>query len=104
MEVRRTILSAEDRAAAEELAALLGVSSGELIDEFENLPPEEQAEFERLVDQANAILPELHASLDRIERGISRCRNSIREMRETMVSMSDRIFGIEESLWLVPMG
>ena len=41
MEVRRTILSAEDRAAAEELAALLGVSSGELIDEFENLPPEE---------------------------------------------------------------
>lgn len=104
MEVRRTILSPEDRVAAKELAALLGVSGDEVIQEFEDLSSEEQAEFERLVDQANAILPQLHASLDRIERGISRCRNSIRETSENMVAMSERICGLEGALGLLPVG
>ena len=100
MEERRTILSPEDRAAAEEMAALLGVSSSELIEEFENLTPEEQAEFERLVDQANAILPELHASVDRIERRLVRCRSTVREISEHLAAMSERVSGIEESLGL----
>lgn len=100
MEECRTILSPEDRAAAEELAALLGVSGSELIEEFENLTPEEQAEFERLVKQANEILPELHASVDRIEQGIARCGSTIRETREQLAAMSERVFGIEVSLGL----
>ena len=101
MDERRTILSAEDRAAAHELAALLGVSGSELIEEFENLSPEEQAEFERLVDQANAILPELHASLDRVERGIARCRSTVREISEQTAAMSERVSGIEVALGLI---
>ena len=101
MEERRTILSPEDRAAAEEMAALLGVSSSELIEEFENLTPEEQAEFERLVDQANAILPELQEMVDHIEQGIARCRSAVREMSEQMAAMSERVSGIEVSLGLI---
>ncbi len=98
MDKRRTILSPEDRAAAEGLAALLGVSSSDLIEEFENLTPEEQAEFERLVDQANEILPELHATVDRIEHGIAQCRSTVREISEHLAAMSERVSGIEESL------
>lgn len=101
MEKRQTILSPEDRAAAEELAALLGVSGSELIDEFENLTPEEQAEFERLVDQANEILPELQASVDRIGQDIARSRATVREISEDLTAMSERVSGIEESLGLV---
>ena len=98
MEKHPIILTPEDRVAAEELAALLGVSSSDLIEEFENLTPEEQAEFERLVDQANEILPELHASVDRIEHGILRCRSTIGAISEQMAEMSERVSGIEESL------
>ena len=104
MEVRRTLLSPEDRAAAEGIAALLGVSDSELIEEFENLSPEQQAAFEMLVDQANAIVPELRASLDRMEPGIARCRKSIREMSASTAAMSDRVSAIEESLGLIPTG
>ena len=100
MEKRRTILSPEDRVAAQELAALLGVSGSELIEEFENLTSEDQAEFERLVDQANAILPELHASVDRIERRMVHCRSTVREIGEHLAAMSERVSGIEESLGL----
>ena len=98
MEGRSTILSPEDRVAAEEMAALLGVSSSELIEEFENLTPEEQAEFEQLVDQANEILPELQEMVDHIEQGIARCRSTIREISEQMAAMSERVSGIEKSL------
>ena len=98
MEMRPIILSPEDRVAAEELAALLGVSSSDLIQEFENLTPEEHAEFERLVDQANEILPELHESLDRIGEGIARCNTTIREMMDQTAAMSERVSGIEKSL------
>ena len=98
MEERRTILSPEDRVAAQELAALLGVSGSELIEEFENLTSEEQAEFERLVDQANEILPELQASLDRIGQDIVRSRSAVGEMCGHLAAMSERVSGIEEAL------
>ena len=97
-EGRTILLSPEDRMAADELAVLLGVSSSDLIEEFENLTLEEQAEFERLVAQANEILPELQESLDHIERGIARCRSTIREISEQTAAMSMRVSGIEESM------
>ena len=101
MEGRSTILSPEDRVAAEGLAVLLGVSSSELIEEFENLTPEEQAEFERLVDQANEILPGLQVRVDRIEQGIAHCRSAVRETSEHLAEMSERVSGIEVSLGLI---
>ena len=95
---RTILLTAHDRVEANELALLLGVSSSELIEEFEQLTPEEQAEFEQLVEKANEALPEMLASLDRIEESILRCRSTVRETGQQMSAMSRRVARIEESL------
>jgi septal ring factor EnvC (AmiA/AmiB activator) len=96
------VITPEDRRAANELGVLLVVSGDDLIrefvDEWEQLTPEQQAEFERVLDQANQALSATHATVNRIEQSMSRCRSTIRKMRESMSAMSDRVARIENAL------
>lgn len=92
------LLSPEDRISAGKMAVLLGVSSDELIDEFERLTPDQEAALEQAINKLNEVLPGMHASLDRIEQGISRCRSSVREMQGHLAAMNLRVSGIEEAI------
>lgn len=98
-------LTREDWATASQLADLLGVPVDELVrdflEEWDRLTLEERTEFERAVERANEVLPELHATLDRIGEGISNCGAKVREMRARMVAMSERVSSIEETLGIV---
>lgn len=95
-------LTPEDWAVAGQLADLLGVPSDELVrdflEELGRLTPEERAEFDGLVEQTNEVLPDMHASLDRISTSISRCRSTIRELNAQLTTMSQRVARIESSL------
>jgi len=89
-------LSDEDRAAAEELAQLFGVSSSGLIEEFENLTPEQEAELEDLLAQANEVLPLMNASLDRMANRIAATGETIREMHDHLARTAERVSRIEQ--------
>lgn len=67
---RTTVLmTPEEKASLEKRAASLGVSSGEYIrlavDNFEKISEEEEAQLAALVDEVNAAIPKIKASLDR---------------------------------------
>ena len=91
-------LSDEDRAAAEELALLLGVSSSELIEEFENLTPKEEAELEGLFAEANRVLPLMNASLGRMADKIAATGEAIREMHDQLARTGERVSRIEQAI------
>ena len=91
-------LSDEDRAAAEELALLLGVSSGELIAEFENLTPEEEAELEDLLAEANRVLPSMNASLGRMSDQIAAAGETIKEIHVHLARTGERVSRIEQAI------
>lgn len=99
-----TDLTVEDWQAAEEQGDLLGVSIhdlvGGLIDGLNALSPSEQTEFERLVEEANAVLPQMNAALDRIGVGIERCRSAVRELDRSMLFTGERVSRIEAALGL----
>lgn len=97
-------LTPADKAAAAELAKLLGVSCDDLIREFESLSVEEQAELERTVGEANAILPGLNAALDRIAANTSSCRSKVCAINLHLSAMSDRVSLIENSLGITKVG
>jgi len=66
---RTTVLMTPDeKADLEKRAASMGVSSGEYIrlavDNYEKISPGEEAELAALVEQVNAAIPKMHASLD----------------------------------------
>ena len=63
----------------------------ELEEEFEQATPEERAEFKSLVEQANAVLPEMNATLDRIGETMASMNVTIGEMRESMSSLDKRV-------------
>jgi hypothetical protein len=97
-DIRQTnSLTDEDREAAEELALLLGVSSDELIAEFENLTPEEEAELEGLFDEANRVLPLMNASLGRMADKIAATGEAIREMHGQLARTSERVSRLEQA-------
>ncbi len=91
-------LTVEDRAAAEGLALLLGVSSSELIEEFENLTPEQEAELEDLLAQVNEAVPAMSASLDRMSDTIARTSATARELTEMMAATDKRLAKIEHAI------
>jgi chromosome segregation ATPase len=91
-------LTDNDLAAAEELALLLGVSSSELIEEFENLTPEQEAELEDLFAQANEVLPSLNASLDRMADQIAATGEAIRELHDHLARTGERVSRIEQAI------
>lgn len=91
-------LSDEDRAAAEELALLLGVSSDELIEEFENLSPEQEAELEDLLTRFDEAVPAMFASLDRMSHTLAETNATMGELRSMMVDTDQRLAKIEESI------
>jgi uncharacterized coiled-coil protein SlyX len=79
-----------------------GVSSEEferqLAAEFELASPEEQAELKRLVDEANAVLPKMDASLDRIGKHVASIETSLGEMHQHVASMAMRLDSVENKL------
>ena len=89
-------LTDDDCAAAEELALLLGVSSRELIEEFENLSPEQEAELEVLLAQANEVLPAMNDALDRMADQIAATGETIREMHDHLARTGERVSRIEQ--------
>ena len=96
---RKTIsLTEEDRAAAEELALILGVSSSEIIEEFENLTPEEEAELEDLLAHANEVLPSMNDALDRMADQIAATGETIREMHGHLARTGERVSRIEQAI------
>ena len=62
------LLTPAEKAAFEQRAATLGVSSGEyirlVVDNYERLSEEEEAALAALAAEVNAALPKMHASLD----------------------------------------
>ncbi len=102
------VITAEDRKAANELGALLGVSGDDLIREFveewEQLTPSQQAEFEQLIDTLNEVLPDMNVSLDCIQQNLARSHSTMREMNKQMTVMSDRVSRIEHALTCDFMG
>ncbi|QYU70423.1 hypothetical protein J4558_10025 [Leptolyngbya sp. 15MV] len=99
-------LTPEDWTAAGQLADLLGIPVDEFVQEFleewNRLTPEQRAEFEQAVDRANEVLPDLDASLDRIEQGISNCALKLRETHAQVSAMSKRVSSIEATLGIGP--
>lgn len=91
-------LTDDDRAAAEELAFLLGVSSNELIEEFENLTPGQEAELEDLLAQANEVLHSMNASLDLMADQIAATGKSIRETHDQLARTAERVSRIEQAI------
>ena len=96
--MRKSELTQEDRAAAEELALLLGVSSDELIEEFENLTPQQQAELEEVLAQFNEAAPAMFESLDRMSETIERIGAGARELKAAMANTDRRLAKIEQSI------
>lgn len=65
---------------------------------FEQASPEARAEFERLVDQANAVLPGMQASVERASANITAMSVTIGELTESMAVLDARVSGIEDHL------
>jgi hypothetical protein len=63
-------MTPERKAAIEQRAASLGVSSGEYIrlavDNYEKVSPHEEAELAALVGEVNETIPRMRESLDRM--------------------------------------
>jgi methyl-accepting chemotaxis protein len=70
----------------------------ELEADFEKATPEERAEFQQLVEQANAVLPEISATLDSIDRSLIKMNAAVAEMTEGMTSLDARVSRIEDNL------
>lgn len=70
----------------------------QLRQEFDALSPEEQAEFEALVEQANEALPVLHASLDRMQDKMNQMAASISEIKASLSRLNARLDKVETSL------
>lgn len=98
----------DDWAAAEELAGLLGVSTAEMVAEFaaeyDGLTPEEKAELAEAVERLEEVLPGLHQPLDRVERGLSKCRSTARDLNDRMATTAARISRLEEVMGIAPAG
>lgn len=70
----------------------------ELEAEFEQASPKERAEFERLVDEANAILPEMHASVERIGEHINLTTSTMGDLKAAFALLEARLGKIEDTL------
>ena len=70
----------------------------QLQQEFDELSPKEQAEFEALVEQANEALPAMNASLDRIQGRMKYMTASSSEIKASMSRLNSRLDKIETSL------
>lgn len=70
----------------------------ELEHELEQASPEERAEFDRLIDQTNAVLPGMNASLDRMAKNMKKMRSTMRDLRKSMSSMDDRLSRVEDTV------
>jgi hypothetical protein len=66
--------------------------------EFAQASPEEQAEFSRLVDEANAVLPGMLARVDRMSAHVDTLKTSVGEMRESFATLEERLSAFEDSL------
>lgn len=66
--------------------------------EFDQLSPEEQAEFEALVSQANEALPVMHASLDRMQAKMNEMAASVSEIKASVSRLNARLDKVETSL------
>ena len=79
-----------------------GVSSDqfrrELKAEFQKASPLEKAEFERLVDEANAVLPGMQVSIERMNENVAAMSSTIGEMKESIAALDARVSGIEDRL------
>lgn len=83
-------------------AAAFGMSSEQfrhkLQAEFDQASPEQQAEFEHLVGQANAALPGLHAAVDRIGETLTEMNAGMDEMQQSFTHLDARMVIIEKNL------
>lgn len=70
----------------------------ELEVELEEATPEQRAEFEQLVDQANEVLPGMHATLDRVDKSVADLSGTMRELRHNMAMLDKRVAAIEVGL------
>ncbi len=70
----------------------------ELEEEFEQATPEEQAEFERLVDEANAVLHDMLATVDRMSESLAETSIAVCEMTRCLSSLDARVSRIEDNL------
>ncbi len=90
-----------DALVEDRFASTFGMSSEqfmrELEAEFEQNTPEERAEFERLVDQANAVMPGIHATLDRIGKTLAGMSVAVDQLKDGMTTLDARVTGIEGS-------
>lgn len=89
---RLTVLLPPDRKTEiEQKAATMGISTGELVrravDDYDQLTPEQEAELEMLVAQANEAIPAMAASLDRMIDTVRRTREDI---QTTLAALSVR--------------
>ena len=66
--------------------------------EFAQASPGEQAEFERLVVEANAALPGMQASVERMSANMTAMSATIGEMTESMAVLDARVSSIEDHL------
>jgi predicted nucleic acid-binding Zn-ribbon protein len=100
--VGATASEADERSIERLFVKEFGVSSNEferqLAAEFALATPEEQAELERAIDEANAVLREMNASLDRIGKHVATMRIALDEMQNSVASMAVRLDGIEDKL------
>lgn len=100
-------MTTDDWAAAEELATLLSVSTAEMVAEFaaeyDGLTPQEKAELAEALERLEEVLPGLHQSLDRVERGLSECRSTMRSLNDRMASTSDRLSRLEDLMGIDPV-
>lgn len=70
----------------------------ELEAELEEATPEQRAEFELLIDQANAVLPGIHAALDRADASLAETRATMHELRHGMAALDGRVADIENNI------
>ena len=93
--------TADARVEEQRFVTSFGMSSEhfmrELKADFEQATPEQRAEFEHVVDQANAVLPEMNAALDRIGGSLNGMRATMETMQESMASLSARVVQIEQT-------
>lgn len=70
----------------------------ELETEFEQATPEERAEFDSVVEQANVALPEMSATLNSIGNNIAGMNATTGQLRESMSSLCKRVSNIEDKV------
>ncbi|MBX9897210.1 MAG: hypothetical protein K2Y17_04815 [Qipengyuania sp.] len=101
-------MTTDDWAAAEELAGLLGVPTNQMVSElaleYDALTPGEKAELAEAIARLDEVLPGLHQSLDRVERGLSKCRSTVRDLNDRMATTAARISRLEEVVGIAPAG